>query len=113
MNRAVQVAIMHGAFGLTTGAVIEALFNDFNTDETTISTILFETAVQLGLNGVAIGAMTPYLSNNDPTSGIPFAKGLYAGQPELSRRLEFLSTCVKAMVLQASLRMTLPVAAAQ
>ena len=41
----------------------------------------------------------------DPTFGIPFSTALYGAQPELTKRLEALSSVVKGRVHRASLQM--------
>ena len=103
-SRAIQVSITQVAIALCIGSVIEGVLPKFN-ETASLSNHVFETLVQVGLNGAALGAVTGFLAQNDPTYGIPFSTALYAAQPELNRRFENISDVVKQKVAQASLQM--------
>ena len=103
-SRAIQVSVTHVTLALIIGSVIEGMLPKFN-ESAALPSHVFETLVQVGLNGAALGAVTGYLSDNDPTYGIPFSTALYAAQPELNRRFEHLSDAVKVRVAQFSLQM--------
>ena len=103
-SRAIQVSVTHVAIALVIGSVIEGLLPKFN-ESASLQNHVFETLVQVGLNGAALGTVTGWLSENDPTYGIPFSTALYAAQPELNRRFENISDAVKLKVSQASLQM--------
>ena len=103
-SRAIQVSVTHVALGLVMGSVIEGLLPKFN-ESASLGSHVFETLVQVGLNGAVLGSFASYLSDNDPTYGIPFSQALSAAQPELARRFENISDAVKERVSQASLQM--------
>lgn len=103
-SRAIQVSITHVGLAIVIGASIEGLLPKHN-ENAALGLQIFETVVQVGLNGAALGAASCILRGDDPTFGIPFSTALYSAQPELTKRFEALSALVKRHVHQASLQM--------
>ena len=106
-NRSIQISVTHTALGIFIGSVIEGLLPKFHAGASLESQV-FETFVQVGVNGAALASVAGYFADNDPTSGLPFSAALYSSQPDLSRRIESLAAVVKAKVSQVSLRSTVP-----
>ena len=106
-SRSIQVSVTHTAVGILIGASIEALLPKFNAGAA-LSTLAFETLVQVGLGGAALAAASGYLREDDPTFGIPFSLALFESQPELSLRIASLSAVVKEQVTQAVQRTPAP-----
>jgi hypothetical protein len=104
MSLAIQASALHTAYGLAIGTLIDTALPSY-TDASDAPTLLFETAVQVGLNGVAVALMAPELRGTDPTFGIPFSFALYAGQAGLSLRLNALSRLMQREGRVALLRM--------
>lgn len=98
--RAIQVSITHVALGIVVGSVIEGVLPS-PTDGASLQQQLFETLVQVGLNGAALSVMATYLRNDDPTFGIPFSASLFEAQPALGVRIRSLAAVAKAQVSQA------------
>ena len=95
VSKAVYLSALHGAVAMALGVAIESVMPPPATGTTVrnLGTIAFETAVQLGLNGAAVGLASRYVADdNDPTAGIPFGCALLAAQPGLDHRLRVLST---------------------
>jgi len=103
-SRAIQISVTQVALAIAIGASIEGVLPKYN-ENAPIGLHIFETAVQVGLNGAALGMASCILRGDDPTFGIPFSTALYAAQPELTKRFEALSCLVKARVHLASLQM--------
>ena len=103
-SRAIQVSVTQVAMAIAIGASIEGLLPKYN-ENAALGLQIFETVVQVGLNGAALGAASCVLRGDDPTFGIPFSTALYAAQPELTKRFEALSGVVKGQVHRASLQM--------
>ena len=97
--RSIQVSITHVALGIAIGSIIEGLLPKLNAGAS-LSTQVFETLVQVGLNGAALSLVSTTLQDNDPTFGIPFSMALFQAQPELQRRVELLGVAVKDRVAQ-------------
>ena len=106
--KAVQISITHVALAIVVGSVIEGVLPRFN-DGASLSSQLFETATQVGLNGAALAAAVQYLGNDDPTAGATFGMALSDSQPELSKRIAFLSALVKSRVSLTVRQMAGPV----
>jgi hypothetical protein len=104
LSRAIQVSAIHTAYGLAIGSVIETVLPVY-TASADVSTLLFETVVQVGLNGAAVALMGPELRGNDPTFGIPFSFALYAAQAGLNLRLTALATLAQREGRKGLLRM--------
>ena len=102
--RAIQISITHSLLGLVCGSTIEALLPKFNA-AAALPTLVFETLVQVGLNGAALGVVAGTLQNDDPTYGIPFSWALTESQPELGARIHVLADAVKQQVQLGALRM--------
>lgn len=103
MTNPVRTSLVHLGAGLAIGTMIEAILPRFN-QSASLMTILFETGVQVGLNGVVLASVGQYLSDGDPTYGIPFSLALAQSQPELRSRIEFLGGAAKQLATQASLQ---------
>ena len=104
LSRAVQLSVLHTAYGLAIGSLIDLALPVY-TEAADVSTLLFESAVQVGLNGVAVALMGPELRGNDPTFGIPFSFALYAAQEGLNLRLSALGRLAQREGRKAMLRM--------
>ena len=104
LSRAIQVSITHVAVGLSVGALIESVL-PAREDGACLKQQIFETVVQVGLNGAALAALGSLLQSNDPTYGIPFAMALFEAQPELKARVHSLGDEAKALA-QASVQRT-------
>jgi hypothetical protein len=89
MSRAIQVSVTHAALGIAVGSVIEILLPKYN-DDASLTHQVFETLVQVGLNGAAISSLSSILSEEDPTFGIPFSMALFESQPQLAQRVHSL-----------------------
>lgn len=98
--RAIQVSITHVGLGVAVGSLIEGVL-PHPTDGASLQQQLFETLVQVGLNGAAISVVSSYLRNDDPTFGIPFSAALFEAQPALGVRIRSLAVVAKAQVAQA------------
>eukprot|EP00965_Chrysotila_dentata_P041993 1393324-Pleurochrysis_carterae.AAC.1 len=103
-SRSIQIAVTHTLLGVLVGGSIEALLPGF-ASSASLSTQVFEVLVQVGLNGAALTTVSAYLSEADPTFGIPFSMALYMAQPELAQRISALSSVVKGQVAQGALKM--------
>ena len=103
-SRAIQMSVTQVAMALAIGASIEGLLPEYNANAA-LGLLIFEAVVQVGLNGAALGVASSLLRGDDPTFGIPFSTALYGAQPELTKRLEALSSVVKGRVHRASLQM--------
>ena len=103
-SEAIQSSIAQTALGLGAGALLETIMPMHNEDAS-LTTLVFETAVQMSLNGVAIVSLGSYLADSDPTYGIPFATALVEAQPELLLRLRALSGMLKTQALGYAQRM--------
>ena len=91
LSRAVQLSVFHGAVALVLGVAIEVIMPRATAADD-IPNLAFETALQLGLNGAAVGLASRYVAaDDDPTAGIPFGCALLAAQPGLEARLTALS----------------------
>ena len=91
LSRAVQLSVFHGAVALVLGVAIEVIMPRATVADD-IPNLAFETALQLGLNGAAVGLASRYVAaDDDPTAGIPFGCALLAAQPGLEARLTALS----------------------
>ena len=99
-SRAIQVATTHVLVGIVTGSVIEGLLPKFSADAA-LTVQLFEVLVQAGMNGALLVSLGPWLSDQDPTFGIPFSMALLSSQPELMRRVENVGSQVRAQVGRA------------
>ena len=97
--RAIQVSITHVGLGVAVGSLIEGVL-PHPTDGASLQQQLFETLVQVGLNGAAISVVSSYLRNDDPTFGIPFSMALFEAQPELKARFRSLAAVAKTQVVQ-------------
>jgi hypothetical protein len=104
LSRAIQVSGLHSAYGMAIGSLIDTALPAY-TDAADVQTLLFETAVQVGLNGVAVSLMGPELRGNDPTFGIPFSFALYAAQEGLGLRVTALGRLLQSEARKALLRM--------
>ena len=80
-SSAVNFAVMHTGVALIVGSTVDILMPAYSDSNTLVETAL-ETAIQAGLNGVALVISSRYLSENDPTAGILFGWVLSAAQPE-------------------------------
>ena len=92
--------------GVAIGATVEALLPK-RTEDASLATQVFESLVQVGLNGAALALFVGLIRGEgaDPTYGIPFSQALYASQPELHSRLAALSAVVGQRVLRVSQQM--------
>lgn len=97
VTRGIQVAITHGAIGIFVGSLIDGLMPGF-VDGGSLQSLVVECMVQVGCNGAALAAVSSYLSDDDPTSGIPFSMALFEAQPNLQRRVDALSKQVRQKV---------------
>ena len=104
LSRAIQVSALHTAYGLAIGSLIDTALPVYTADAD-VSTLLLQTAVQVGLNGVAVALMGPELRGNDPTFGIPFSFALLRAQEGLNLRLKALGRLAQKEGRQAMLRM--------
>lgn len=108
VSKAVYLSVLHGAVAMALGAAIESAMPP-STSETApihdLGTLCFETTVQLGLNGVAVGLASRFVADDsDPTAGIPFGCALLAAQPGLDRRLGRLATELRATLRSVARR---------
>tara|TARA_B110000046_G_C12992176_1_gene398322 strand:+ start:1435 stop:1788 length:354 start_codon:yes stop_codon:yes gene_type:complete len=103
-SEAIQSSIVQTGLGLGAGALLESIMPMHNEDASA-TTLVFETAVQMSLNSVAIVSLGSYLAESDPTYGIPFATALIEAQPELMLRLRAVSDMIKTHVLGYAQRM--------
>ena len=94
----------HTVLGVGIGAVIEGLLPSFSAGAS-VTNLVFETLVQVGLNGAALASVSEFLRDDDPTFGIPFSAALLGSQTELAMRLQTLGAVVKVQVAQVSQRM--------
>ena len=94
----------HTVLGVGIGAVIEGLLPSFSAGAS-VTNLVFETLVQVGLNGAALASVSEFLRDDDPTFGIPFSAALLGSQTELAMRLQTLGAVVKVLVAQVSQRM--------
>ncbi len=102
-SRSIQVSVTHTVLGIGIGAVIEAVLPKFSRDAS-LANQVFETLVQVGMNGAALATVSGLLRDDDPTFGIPFSMALFQSQPELAMRIESLSAVAKGKVAQAAQR---------
>ena len=106
MSRAVQLSVFHTAAALVLGSAIESAM-PLPREGSSLSTLAFETAVQVGLNGAAVGLASRYIAaDDDPTAGIPFGAALLASQPGLERRLAILSQGVRGRMREGAVLVT-------
>ena len=103
-GRAIQVSVTHTVLGVGVGAAIEASLPAFSAGAS-VTNLIFETLVQVGLNGVALASVSEFLRDDDPTFGIPFSAALLSSQSDLGRRLSTLGAVVKVQVAQVGQRM--------
>ena len=103
-GRSIQVAVTHTVLGVGVGASIEALLPKFSAGAS-LTSLIFETLVQVGLNGAALASVAQFLRDDDPTFGILFSGALFQSQTELVQRLQTLGAVVKVQVSQVSQRM--------
>ena len=103
-GRAIQISVTHTVLGVGIGAVIEGLLPSFSAGAS-VTNLVFETLVQVGLNGAALASVSEFLRDDDPTFGIPFSAALLGSQTELAMRLQTLGAVVKVQVAQVSQRM--------
>ena len=103
-GRAIQISVTHTVLGVGIGSVIEGLLPPFSAGAS-VTNLVFETLVQVGLNGAALASVSEFLRDDDPTFGIPFSAALLASQTELALRLQTLGAVVKGQVAQVSQRM--------
>jgi hypothetical protein len=96
--------VTHTVLGVGIGAVIEGLLPSFSAGAS-VTNLVFETLVQVGLNGAALASVSEFLRDDDPTFGIPFSMALLSSQTELTMRLQTLGAVVKVQVAQVSQRM--------
>ena len=108
--RSIQVSVVHVGLGIAVGSLIEGLLPSA-TDGASIQTQVFETFVQVGLNGAALSLVATYLRNDDPTFGIPFSFALFQAQPGLSKRVDKLAAVAKLRVAQGVQQTAIPVPA--
>lgn len=101
-GRAIEVAVSHVTLGLMLGSIIEAVLPPFR-DTTNVRIQMLELGVQVGLNGLILGYFAQWLSQNDPTFGIPFSSSLQAAQPDLQKRMQKAGELMKSGVAKASL----------
>ena len=98
VTRGIQVSITHGAISIFLGSVIDGLMPGF-VDGGSVQALVVECMVQVGCNGAALAAVSSaYLSDDDPTSGIPFSMALFEAQPNLHRRVAALAKQVRQKV---------------
>lgn len=97
--RAIQVSVTQLSLGVLVGSAIEGVLPR-HTDGVSVRQLLFETLIQTGLNGAALALLAPWLQNDDPTYGIPFAYSLFWVQSELGSRILTLASAVKGVVAQ-------------
>ena len=97
--RSIQVSVLHTFLGVGVGAAIEALLPK-HADGASIQQLLFESVVQVGMNGAALSVVATSLRNDDPTFGIPFSMALFEAQPELKARIRSLAAVAKTQVVQ-------------
>ena len=107
--RSIQISVVHVALGVALGSVVEAVM-PLQSASSSVVTQAFEGLVQVGLNGVLIASAAPLLTSDDPTHGIPFSMALFSAQPNLNKRIAFLSEIAKQQVLQVAQRMMPPAA---
>ena len=103
-GRAIQVSVTHTVLGVGVGAGIEAMLPTFSAGAS-VTNLVFETLVQVGLNGVALASVSEFLRDDDPTFGIPFSTALMWSQSDLGKRLSTLGAVVKVQVEQVAQRM--------
>ena len=103
-SRAIQISVTHSVLGIALGASIEALLPKFSADAS-LTTLAFETLVQVGLNGASLGVAAGLLQGDDPTFGIPLSWALFQAQPELGERVQSLASAVKQQVQIGALQM--------
>ena len=103
-GRAIQISVTHTVLGVGIGSVIEGLLPPFSAGAS-VTNLVFETLVQVGLNGAALASVSEFLRDDDPTFGIPFSMALLSSQTELALRLQTLGAVVKGQVAQVSQRM--------
>ena len=65
-GRAIQVSVTHTVLGVGVGAAIEASLPAFSAGAS-LTNLIFETLVQVGLNGVALASVSEFLRDDDPT----------------------------------------------
>ena len=106
-GRAIQVAVTHTFLAVAAGAAIETFMPPF-TNDAALMTQVFETIVQVGLNGAVVAALAPSLQRDDPTVGIPFSSALYQSQPGLAQRISSVASAAKQQAHQSSQKMGLP-----
>jgi hypothetical protein len=109
--QAIQMSITHTAIGIALGSGIEAVMPPHSASAS-ISEIVFEVFVQMGLNGVALSQVGTVMMDADPTYGLPFSLALFEAQPALRKRIDLLASVVKQRVSQLALKMVSPVVAA-
>ena len=97
MQSAVQSSITQSAIGLVTGTLLEVLMPEPSEASSTSNQAL-ETAVQVGLNGLAIMTVNRYMSSRDPTGGFLFVVSLFAPQNSLRARFASMSDEIKMQI---------------
>ena len=96
-GRAIQTAAIHTALGVAIGVVIEGMLPSLNEDAS-LSSQVFEIVVQLGMNGAALASLGTFLSQDDPTFGIPFSFALFQSQSELRKRIDRVAGQARSQV---------------
>ena len=72
-GRAIQVSVTHTVLGVGVGAAIEASLPAFSAGAS-LTNLIFETLVQVGLNGVALASVSEFL-RDDVSAVSPWAHG--------------------------------------
>ena len=98
--RAIQYSVAHVSIGIAVGSLIEGVLPSV-ADGSSLTTTVFETLVQAGLNGAALVLCERCLGQDDPTAGLPFSMALFYSQPEFLRRIDILSSVIRGQVSQA------------
>lgn len=97
--KCIQTAVTHTVLGIIVGSFIDGALPR-HVDGAPLPQLLFETLIQVGLNGAALSMLAPSLASDDPTCGIPFSFALFEGQPELSKRIARLGAVTRDQVSQ-------------
>lgn len=101
---AISTSVIHAALGVGLGTTLEIIVPPFDASAS-IGVQVFEAAVQVALNGVAILLVGNRLADEDPTRGFAFSVGLVEAQPSLTQRLGHVSAEAKLRGSRLALRM--------